>query len=82
MRGRPAATRGFSRVRRSQLRSRALFACALVPAALMMAIGFAKQFLFEVRYFAATAPLLIVACFCPSFGRQLDGAAGGEDTAA
>jgi hypothetical protein len=26
----------------------------------MMAIGFAKPFLFEVRYFAATAPLLLV----------------------
>ena len=28
------------------------------------------------------APLLIGARFCPSCGRQLDGAAGGEDTAA
>lgn len=46
--------------RRSQPRSRYLLACALVPALLMMVIGFAKPFLFEVRYFAATAPLLLV----------------------
>ena len=46
--------------RRSQTRSRYVLACALVPAALMMLIGFAKPFLFEVRYFAATAPLLLV----------------------
>ena len=46
--------------RRSQLRSRYVLACALAPALAMMVIGFAKPFLFEVRYFAATAPLLIV----------------------
>ena len=46
--------------RRSQPRSRWVLACALVPALAMMAIGFAKPFLFEVRYFAATAPLLLV----------------------
>src|SRR4051794_9868469 len=46
--------------RRSQPRSRYLLACALLPALAMMAIGFAKPFLFEVRYFAATAPLLLV----------------------
>jgi hypothetical protein len=46
--------------RRSQLRSRYVLACALLPALAMMAIGFAKPFLFEVRYFAATAPLLLV----------------------
>jgi O-antigen/teichoic acid export membrane protein len=46
--------------RRSQPRSRYVLACALAPALAMMAIGFAKPFLFEVRYFAATAPLLLV----------------------
>jgi hypothetical protein len=46
--------------RRSQPRSRYVLACALVPALAMMAVGFAKPFLFEVRYFAATAPLLLV----------------------
>jgi hypothetical protein len=46
--------------RRSQPRSRYVLACALAPALMMMAVGFAKPFLFEVRYFAATAPLLLV----------------------
>ena len=46
--------------RRHQARSSWVLACALVPALAMMAIGFAKPFLFEVRYFAATAPLLLV----------------------
>jgi hypothetical protein len=46
--------------RRSQPRSRYVLACALAPALAMMAIGFLKPFLFEVRYFAATAPLLLV----------------------
>jgi 4-amino-4-deoxy-L-arabinose transferase-like glycosyltransferase len=46
--------------RRSQMRSRYVLACALVPALAMMIIGEAKPFLFEVRYFAATAPLLVV----------------------
>jgi 4-amino-4-deoxy-L-arabinose transferase-like glycosyltransferase len=46
--------------RRSQPRSRYVLACALAPALLMMLVGFAKPFLFEVRYFAATAPLLLV----------------------
>jgi O-antigen/teichoic acid export membrane protein len=46
--------------RRSQPRSRYVLACALAPALAMMLIGFAKPFLFEVRYFAATAPLLLV----------------------
>jgi hypothetical protein len=46
--------------RRSQLRSRYVLACAVAPALAMMLIGFAKPFLFEVRYFAGTAPLLIV----------------------
>jgi O-antigen/teichoic acid export membrane protein len=46
--------------RRSQPRSRYVLACAVVPALAMMAVGFAKPFLFEVRYFAATAPLLLV----------------------
>ena len=46
--------------RRTQLRSRYVLACALAPALAMMVIGFAKPFLFEVRYFAATAPLLLV----------------------
>ena len=46
--------------RRSQPRSRYVLACALAPAMAMLVIGFAKPFLFEVRYFAATAPLLLV----------------------
>jgi hypothetical protein len=46
--------------RRSQPRSRYVLACAIAPALLMMLVGFAKPFLFEVRYFAATAPLLLV----------------------
>jgi hypothetical protein len=46
--------------RRSQVRSRYVLACALAPALGMLAIGFAKPFLFEVRYFSATAPLLLV----------------------
>jgi hypothetical protein len=46
--------------RRSQPRSRYLLACAIAPALAMMLIGFAKPFLFEVRYFSATAPLLLV----------------------
>jgi hypothetical protein len=46
--------------RRSQVRSRYVLACALAPALGMLVIGFAKPFLFEVRYFAATAPLLLV----------------------
>lgn len=46
--------------RRSQARSRYVLACALAPAFAMLVIGFAKPFLFEVRYFAATAPLLLV----------------------
>jgi hypothetical protein len=46
--------------RRSQPRSRYLLACAIAPALAMMLVGFAKPFLFEVRYFAATAPLLLV----------------------
>jgi O-antigen/teichoic acid export membrane protein len=46
--------------RRSQPRSRYVLGCALAPAVAMLLIGFAKPFLFEVRYFAATAPLLLV----------------------
>jgi O-antigen/teichoic acid export membrane protein len=46
--------------RRSQPRSRYVLACALAPALAMLVIGFEKPFLFEVRYFAATAPLLLV----------------------
>ncbi|HEX6713964.1 MAG TPA: glycosyltransferase family 39 protein [Thermoleophilaceae bacterium] len=46
--------------RRSQPRSRYVLACALAPALAMMVIGLEKPFLFEVRYFAATAPLLLV----------------------
>ena len=46
--------------RRTQQRSRYVLACALAPALMMMLVGFAKPFLFEIRYFAATAPMLIV----------------------
>lgn len=46
---------------RGRSRSNALlFGVALVPAVVFYAIGFVKQNLFEVRYFAAAVPLLIV----------------------
>jgi O-antigen/teichoic acid export membrane protein len=61
--------------RRSQQRSRYVLACALVPALAMMAIGFAKPFLFEVRYFAATAPLLLVLLARAATGWARQGAA-------
>jgi hypothetical protein len=61
--------------RRSQPRSRWLLACALVPAAIMMLVGFAKPFLFEVRYFAATAPLLLVLLARAATGWVRTGAA-------
>lgn len=37
-----------------------VLACALLPALALFAVGFAKPFLFEIRYFAATVPLLLV----------------------
>jgi hypothetical protein len=37
-----------------------VLACAFVPAALLFAIGFLKPFLFEVRFFAAAVPLLLL----------------------
>ena len=61
--------------RRSQPRSRYVLACALLPALAMMAIGFAKPFLFEVRYFAATAPLLLVLLARAATGWARRGAA-------
>jgi hypothetical protein len=35
-------------------------ACALVPAAMMFALGILKPFLFEVRYFTGAVPLLLL----------------------
>lgn len=46
--------------RRPTWRAHLVIACALIPAALLLAAGMAKPFLFEIRYFVATAPLLIV----------------------
>jgi hypothetical protein len=37
-----------------------LLACALVPAVAMFALGLAKPFLFEIRYFSGAVPLLLV----------------------
>lgn len=37
-----------------------VLACALTPAVALFAIGFAKPFLFEIRYFAGAVPLLLV----------------------
>jgi hypothetical protein len=50
-------------------------ACALAPAVGMLVIGFAKPFLFEVRYFAATAPLLLVLLARAATGWARRGAA-------
>ncbi|HEX4362965.1 MAG TPA: glycosyltransferase family 39 protein [Solirubrobacteraceae bacterium] len=40
--------------------SRLILACAVLPALALFAIGFAKPFLFEIRYFAGAVPLLLV----------------------
>jgi hypothetical protein len=40
--------------------SRLVLACAVVPALALFAIGFAKPFLFEIRYFSGAVPLLLV----------------------
>jgi O-antigen/teichoic acid export membrane protein len=46
--------------RRHEPLSALVLACALVPAIAMFAVGFAKPFLFEIRYFAGAVPLLLV----------------------
>jgi hypothetical protein len=46
--------------RRSRPLTLFVAACALVPALLLFAAGHFKPFLFEIRYFAAAVPLLLV----------------------
>ncbi len=46
--------------RRHRPMSALVLACALVPAIAMFALGMAKPFLFEIRYFSGAAPLLLV----------------------
>lgn len=46
--------------RRPTWRAHLVIACAIAPAALLFVLAMAKPFLFEIRYFIASAPLLLL----------------------
>jgi len=46
--------------RRPSWRAHLVIACALAPAGLLFVLAMAKPFLFEIRYFIASAPLLLL----------------------